>query len=75
MQNVTARGNFEFENRMGDALRVTASAKGLYFEAHSEWAGDTETGFGSTCMVDLPREAVEALRNYLSAWLASGTAQ
>jgi hypothetical protein len=64
---------FFFASTEGDpSLQVTDGGDGeLTFSANNDWCGSTETGFGATVMVSLPRADIARLHAQLGAWLAA----
>lgn len=67
---MTIRNNFEYENADGDdRLEVTMKdSDSIYFTVESDWAGDTETGFGASCSVNLLKKDAIQLANEILIW-------
>lgn len=51
---------------VGNMAEFTLQQNGeLHVSLENPWAGDTESGFGQTCYLDIPKDGVEALRKLL----------
>jgi hypothetical protein len=60
------RKQLVFDDTLGDGVKfVKRPDGGLYIEVHSDWAGDTETGFGVMCSFVINKEQVTELLNFI----------
>ena len=59
------------ENSFKD-LQITGfeGEETLSFSANDEWCGDSVSGFGATVSVELDKEKIKTLANFLNDWLA-----
>lgn len=65
------RFHYDADGGVGDEVQITAtSGGGLHIEICEPWAGDTETGFGATCSLSIPRAAALDLYAWLGRALA-----
>ena len=63
------RKQFQAEGSDSVGNSLDASLSGNEFSIHIEnpWAGDTESGFGRTCYIDIPKEDAIALARWILA--------
>ena len=71
---MSERANWEFEEPSGIGDRLTVNMKednAAYFTVESDWAGDTVTGFGKSCSIDIPKDEALKLALALIEWARS----
>lgn len=61
---------YEVESGFGDEVQIAVTDRGMHIEICEPLAGDTETGFGATCSLTLPRHIAIALHEWLGAALS-----
>lgn len=61
--------NFEQENSIDIGFEATAYKNKINISCTDNWCGDTENGFGATVALDLNKEQVVKLRDFLNDWL------
>ena len=57
----------EGEDSVGNNIDVSANKKGLEIRIENPWAGDTETGFGQSCYIDVSKEDALKLARFIIA--------
>jgi hypothetical protein len=59
---------YEDPSGIGDRIEIIVHAGGVYFMIESDWAGDTERGFGESCSITIPqKKAIEFLSQLTKA--------
>ena len=60
-----------FEQKFNESISIDFKAKseGMYIEIESEWAGNSETGFGALVGIELNRDQIRELKDFLTRWL------
>lgn len=65
----TIREVLAFENSIGDGAQFIAKADVLRVHCHSDWCGDSVSGFGAEVGYDLTAEQAKELYEFLGKWL------